>query len=156
MGVARVWFLWSLAALMVATEIVLTLASSLVMGESPWRYLPGILMMAVLTATPYFAVAATTIAYSPRYSATFWVLAMGMLLVAEASLFYRGAEMWIAMDAWHARMNGGHYGNCGPPARLLILFLDYCGTGLVLCSAGTVLLAQLMWFGAIRFNGVRR
>lgn len=141
---ARVWILWGLAAVMIAAEAASMAAMTSFVQGSPVEHLGASLLMVIVTGIPYLAMAIHTIAYSRRYSATLWVVVLGMLLVAAGSCFFRAAEFAMAREVWEARMHGHEYMNCAPPARLVIWVLDYGGTGAVATLAGAVFLVQLI------------
>lgn len=139
-----IWILRSVAILMVAADIVLLMSASRFSQGMSLQLLVLVLVSAVVTAIPYFGVTLATMALATRYLLTHWALLLGILPIVAASLLLRFYEYGVAHDLWHAKMSGYHYMNCGPPARLGILFLDYCGTGAAAGVAGGVFLVQLL------------
>lgn len=138
-----IWILRSAAILRVAADIGLLIAASRFSQGMSLQLLVLVLVSAVVTAIPYFGVTLATMAFAPRHLLSHWALLLGILPIAAASLLLRFYEYGVAHDLWHAKMSGYHYMNCGPPARFVILFLDYCGTGVAVGVAGGVFLLQI-------------
>ena len=124
------------------TELVHWSVAAYRFGGFGTNYVGSVLLLLALTLAPYLCATLPTVAYVGRYSAALWILTIGMLLVAEASLCCRIGEQWLIEDAWRINMSGGRYMNCAPPPRFLILVLDYCGTAAVGLIAWTAFLIQ--------------
>ena len=139
----RVWFLWSLAGLMAADELMFITVGFFRFDPNPELAKLWVLPIALcITCAPYLFVALLSAEFSRRYSVALWILTVGRLIVAELSLFYRCGEFGLAEIAWRARLEGQRYMNCAPPARFVILFLDYVGTFFVGLLATVVSFAQ--------------
>jgi hypothetical protein len=137
-----IWILRNLAVFMIAADVAVLTAASRFSQARSLEWFAIILLLAVLTAIPYVGVLLLMLVVAPKHSVTQWVLLVGMVPVAAASFLCKLAEYGTAHEAWLARVNGSHFMNCGPPARLAILFLDYCGIGAAVGIAAIVLLIQ--------------
>jgi hypothetical protein len=115
---------------MVLTEACLLISAALLFGVgSSGVTLIGIPCLVLITAVPYGLVAVCSVVFFDRSPISSWLLFLGMILVALASLFFRFAEFNLA----HAVTQGAM--NCAPPARLVILFIDYFGTAVIMLLA---------------------
>ena len=136
MGSFRIWLLRLVAGGMLATDLAL-IAGVQQFQDTPlrweqWLWLPPILFVSNWT---YVVVAGASALLFRRYSASLWLLTLGIVLVASVSLFYRWADYDHARQAWEARQAGTHFMCCAPPGRIAALFLDNVGVGAVVGSA---------------------